>query len=266
MPINKIVVENSRIDPKADNSADLQRIYRAAYEVVRQQLNLLSVKATGDGGQWEEISLTPAIRNQFQVIGSQIGAIEFTEVQRKDRELANLFKAPEEDVDDKVFDALKAVGVFKTGFKNSTFVFDSVGGEVSVETADGVVVTLYIGSIAEKSDAENLQLSRYVIVSAGVDESILEEPKKPTDTDDAKEKSYLRQVEERKTKIRSAQMRASEFNQRHADWIYIVSEDVIEKIRPDVDFNRSSASAARFAGDSSESAIPDAKKADSEKP
>ena len=175
-PINKIVIENYRIDPTFQDAADPQRIYRAELNVVRQQLNLLSVKVAGDNGDWEKIGLTPAIRNQFQVIGSQIGAIQFSDVQRKNRELAKVFKAPKDGVNDSVFDSLRPFGVFKTGFKNSTFEFDSVGGEVSVETVDGVVASLHIGSIAENSDADNLQLSRYVIVCAGVDESMLEEP------------------------------------------------------------------------------------------
>ncbi len=240
MPIEKILVENYQLDPKTGVSS-IQLNYRATLNVGQQGVNLLSVEEGGADGKWTKTETSPEMNKQIQSI-NQIGNIQFSDVRRKSDELTKLLSAPKENASDVPFESIKPLGFFKTGFSNSNYVFDSAGGEVQVGTKDGVVISLYIGTIAEKTSAEDLELRYHVMTCAGVDESILTEPKKPTPSDDPdvaekEEKAYLRLVEQRKTSIQTAQLRAAEYNQRNAEWIYVVSETVIENIRPDLAMN-----------------------------
>ena len=241
MPIEKILIENYKLDPKI-GLASVQLNYRATLNVGQQGINLLLIEDGGADGKWTKAETTPAMGQRIQSVGSQLGNIQFSDVRRQNDQLTKLLKTPNESANDVFLDALKPLGFFRKGFKNSNYVFDSAGGNVSVETKDGLVVTLYIGTIADKSNANELELSYHVIACAGVDKSILPEPDKPVPNDDSEvaekeKKAYLRLVEQRKSDIKAAQVRAAEYNQRNAEWIFIVSESVIENIRPDLDLN-----------------------------
>ena len=222
----------------------------------QQGLRLASVKSPDGDGEPVEIEVTPELNQQVQVVAGQLANIECSNVLRKNSELAKVMRSPDKkNIASSQFDLLKPLGFFKAGFEMATFDFESVGGEVSVTTADGLVTTLYIGTIAAKTNADELELSYNVMLVAGVDESILPEPVKPEPNDDPEiaekeEKEYLRKIEQRKEAIKAVQVRASEANQRHADWIYIVSENVIENIRPDLDLS-STAAANRVRDESS---------------
>ena len=238
MPVEQIVIENYKLDPKI-GVGSIELNYRASLNVGQQGVNLLSVESGGEDGAWTKAEASPELNQQVQSVYAQISNIQYTDVRRQNDELAKLLKTPTEKANDVFLDALKPLGFFKKGFENSNYVFDSAGGSVSVATKDGLIITLYIGTIAEKSNAEDLQLSYNVIACAGVDESILPQPEKPEPNDDSEiadkeEKAYLRLVEQRKSAIRAAQVRAAEYNQPNAAWIYIVSESVIDNIRPEL--------------------------------
>lgn len=255
MPVNEILIDDYRFDEKSGPQSR-RSIYRAAISVDQQGLRLASVKSPDGDGEPVEIEVTPELNQQVQVVSGQLANIQFSNVLRKNSELAKVMRSPDKkNIASSQFDLLKPLGFFKAGFEMATFDFESVGGEVSVTTADGLVTTLYIGTIAAKTNADELELSYNVMLVAGVDESILPEPVKPEPNDDPEiaekeEKEYLRKIEQRKEAIKAVQVRASEANQRHADWIYIVSENVIENIRPDLDLS-STAAANRVRDESS---------------
>ncbi len=147
-------------------------------------------------------------------------------------------KRVQQDDTSGALDSLQKFGFAKTGF-DSGFQFNAVSGEVSVRTGEGVDFTILIGSLVDSVTAGDLTLNHYFMLYASVDESLLPAPEAPAANDDAEQadkeqKAYLRDVEKRKEKIKAAKLRASEFNQSFADWYYIVSEDVITGLRPDL--------------------------------
>jgi hypothetical protein len=238
--VEKILVENYRLDPKAISVAKPQPNYRAALKLPESGgLALASLEGPGPNGGWAKAPMSTKLSDQFQVIAKQITDIQFTDVRKKTAALADMFKSVEPSKDDSLLSSLQPLGFVKTGFKNGKYEFASVGGKVSIENQDGVVVTLNIGSDAGKA-SEDMQLSYYALMTAGVNESIIPEPKKPEEIEDDAEandkvqKNYLRLVKEREDKIAAAKIRAAEINQQHADWVYVVLENVIENIRPDV--------------------------------
>lgn len=243
IPVDNILIENYQINPEVGTDSR-QLNYRAELAVGQEGLKLVSVESGGSDGKWTKVGSSQKMTQQVQVVLNQIINIQFSDVRKKNVELAKLLREPRKDADDKLLDVLKPLGFFKSGFEHSTHQFESSGGDVTVATKDGVVVTLYIGTIADKTNSDDFKLRYNVMICAGVDESILPEPEKSAANDnpevaEQEEKAYLREVEQRNTFIKSAYLRAAEFNQRHAEWIYIVSETVIENIRPDLDLSSS---------------------------
>jgi hypothetical protein len=183
-------------------------------------------------GKYKTMEPSPELANQVQVVGNQIGNIRFPDVQKKPSVIAKALKKPLQSTSDAVFEPLRQIGFVPTGFENGTYQFDALNGEVSVGTADGVVTTLYIGDVAKNAASDTLRVSLHVMICSGVDESLLPQIEEPADPQD---KEYLRKVQQRNEILKSARIRASELNQRHADWFYLVPENVIEVLRPEVD-------------------------------
>ena len=259
--VNKVAIRNYQVNNEQLGTAAPRYNYRAdmklKYRQNRLLVELMTIEQPAGNELWKNVALTPELSQQFQPVGSQSAAVFFPDVLLKKKDLSKVLQTPKPDAADAIFESAKAYGFLKTGFENATFDFMSVGGEVSVETNDGVVITLYIGNIAEKSDATDVQLNYYVMLCAGVDESLLPEPEKPADPE---EKAYLRLVEERKGKIKAARLRAAGLNQRYAPWFYIVSEDVIDNLRPGIDLGPA---AVGSVPDQATSAASDAEKSDS---
>lgn len=241
IPISRIAVKDSRIDSKTMNPLTRKDNYRAVFAA--GQAPSVEVKSENT---WKKITMIPEISERLTVIVQQMQAIGMTDAVRKKPELAKLFKSPKPDSTQTDFDSLKPYGFLFSEFNHSTYHFDSVGGELEIDFETGVSISLYIGSIAEKSSTDDLRLGHYVIMVAGVNEEAFPVPTQPLEVEDpdeseAQTRAYLRQVAAREEKIKSAHQRASELNQQYGDWIYVVPEDVIDAIRPDLPLPVSSA-------------------------
>jgi hypothetical protein len=277
VPVNEIAVENYRLDPK-NLKKKTQMAYRATMSVGRQQLNLRTLSVGGSNGEWKKIPFTQNASDLLQKFAGQMLKLPFTNVQRKSAEMARALEAPKADQNTNVFAKLAGLGFVSTGYENESFQFDGAAGEVRIETMDGVSVTMYIGDISKERADSNFQVSRYVMLCAGVNEKALPMPIEPEYSKDAEkakqeEKTYLRKVETRNGKLQNSRIRAAELNQQFADWIYMIPEDVIENLRPDLELPTSEEAATAataapdveddpFGGNSSEQEKPESQKSE----
>ncbi|MFK7768448.1 MAG: DUF4340 domain-containing protein [Mariniblastus sp.] len=242
-PLSSIVIENYSYDTNRLASGIHKNVYRAKLVPGKGQLDLAEI-SRGDGkGGWEKSPTSPNLEKELGIIGTQLGAIQFPDVFLKSKEVVAALQSPKKEIGDAIFQSLESYGFRKKGFSNGMYEFDSATGEVHVEFADGVIMTLHRGAISSQS-AGNLRVSNYVMLTASVDESVLPQPEPPATDGSAEEadkanKAYLRLVEARKTAVKSAQLRAAGFNQQHAKWIYVVSEEITEKLIPDVTMPKS---------------------------
>ena len=74
---------------------------------------------------------------------------------------------------------------------------------------------------------------------AGVDESLIPEPEKPQaaneDSGDTEsQKVYLRKVAERVKQLKIGRQRAAALNESFSRWYYIISEDTVARLRPEL--------------------------------
>jgi hypothetical protein len=236
-PVDSIEIKNYRMAPNQLQTAVRNWEYQATLDVKSKNFQL-QVPQPGSA-TLVETEITPENIQQLNSLGTFLGNIRFTDVQRKSSAAAKILKKRvQQDDTSGALDSLQKFGFAKTGF-DSGFQFNAVGGDVSVRTGEIVVFTILIGSLVDSVTAGDLTLNHYVMLYASVDESLLPAPEAPAANDDAEQadkgqKAYLREVEKRKEKIKAAKLRASEFNQSFADWYYIVSEDVITGLRPDL--------------------------------
>ncbi|MDG1875488.1 MAG: DUF4340 domain-containing protein [Mariniblastus sp.] len=261
-----ITIEDYRIDPSpANGNIKPTRRYRSELVFRDGRISMTAFEVPDASGNYQEMEPSPELASQVQVVGNQIGNIRFPDVQRKPATIAKALKKPLQSTDAAVFKPLEQVGFVNTGFKNGTHQFDAINGEVSVGTADGVVTTLYIGDVAKNAVSDTLRVSLHVMICSGVDESLLPEIAKPAD---AQDKEYLRKVQQRNEILKSAKIRASELNQRHASWFYLVPENVIEVLRPEVDVSMAkpkvSEAEKKSDADKSDADKPDADKPDAD--
>lgn len=252
LPIDSILIKNYRIDPTNVATGDKAWNYLATMDVVNRKTELkVPVEDTGD---LETIEPTRENLLQLNGLGEFIGNIRFTDVQKKSVATATAIKKRSSN-DDSVFEDLKPFGFSvvqtdaepetepKTRSANSIHNFNAIGGEVVVRTSDGVSISVLIGSLAESPSLGNLSLNHHIMLVAGVDQSILPVPKSPKKDDEelsqSQQKAYLRKLEERKSKLKTAVQRAGELNQVYADWYYIVSEEIIAGLRPELEIEKS---------------------------
>ncbi len=232
-----IQIKSYRIQPDAIAEGAKQWSYFALMDI---QNKAIQIQVPGQAAG-ELVVAEPTQDNVVSLnqLGQYIGNIRFTDVRKKSAAAAAILKRllPEDDTTG-VLDSLKEFGFVKSGFDNG-FKFIASDGEVTVRTDDGVAVSILIGNLAENPTGGNLTLQRYVMLYALADESLFPEPEKPAANEDPElanqeEKEYLRKVADRDKKIEQAKLRARELNQAYADWIYVVPEDVVNGLRPDL--------------------------------
>ena len=226
-----IGIDNYRVNTGSESEEDQERNYQAEFEFSKDGIRMLGFTKEDSAGKLQRFEPSQDLGSQFASMVGQIASIKFHDVKKKPTKIAKTMREPTESIGDSIFEPLKDIGFVKIGFQEKNFDFQAVGGEVYVRHGDGVKVTLHIGDVATGAISDSLRVSLHVMVSAGVDESIYALPAKP---DDLNDKEYLRKLKQRDDAIKAASIRASGLNQLHANWIYLVPEDVIESIRPDV--------------------------------
>jgi len=242
-PVDKLAINNYRLDSSQPDASKKEWKYSAIFDLQNQSTELLA--PAGDDQQLESIGLTESYEQQILGLANFIGNLRFTEVVKNSSAITAALKKRELD-DLAVFDELKALGFvakFDDGLeaskaRNKSLRFEAVAGELVVHFADGVSVSVLFGNLAETTSTGDLSLKHHVMLRASVDESRFPIPAPPAkDLDSLSEqqrKSYLREQENRQAKIKSATQRAADMNQLYADWIYIISEDIINGLRPDL--------------------------------
>ena len=242
--IRVLEVSNSRQTPETLGQAEPKFQYRAGLNVNRQlQLNLLKLEVPNEQGELVEQPGSPELQAQLQVVlGPLVNGIFISDVRKKSSEVSQAMAEPTEDVADSVLSPLETYGFRRVGFENGNHRLDSLGGHVSVTKENGVQINLHIGALVTDAARQQVELSHYVVLTAGVDESVFPVPQKPEASDDPEQadqdnKEYLRQVRQRDEKLDAARRIAGDLNRLHADWVYVIADSIITQLRPDLDMS-----------------------------
>ena len=236
--LQDVTVDSYRLDLEKIDTSSRDVSYRSQLVVGEKKIDVVLETATEDG-KLNEVKPDAGQQGTIQQAAGSITSIPFSDVITKSKLAAKSLRKPNQESEKSAFDSMKRRGFRVTKFDDETWQFDSTGGSVTVRTADGVTVTLYIGAIDNQTRNNSLKLNHYLMLVAGVDESLIPEPEKPQaaneDSGDTEsQKVYLRKVAERVKQLKIGRQRAAALNESFSRWYYIISEDTVARLRPEL--------------------------------
>ena len=192
----------------------------------------------------QDINLNQTLR-QFV---AQLRSFMIQDVSRKQNEVAMNLANPEEGASASQFDSLTGRGFRYDGFRNGQHQFDAAAGEINIVYKYGMETNILLGSLAGMDIASGGKINRYMLLTSDLNPSIIPEPKNPQqppaggdDASPAQEatedqmRNYQAELNRRNELLEAAGKKTRSFNQVHADWLYVVSEDVISGLFPPVE-------------------------------
>jgi hypothetical protein len=208
----------------------------------RYQLNLdaknqkQALLAPNSQGELMEAEISADHANAIRQIGMYLTNIAFTDVRKKQKSLADLLKAPQTELV-KGLSRLNESGfaaVAKQPDRNFGLQLQSTGGEFVLELMNGVSISLLVGDLVEAQTGEFGDLSRLVMLYATLDPQVLPLPEKPAGDDENEQKAYLRLVADREAKIKEAEKQVKLLNDYYGDWYFVVSEQILNGLMPEL--------------------------------
>ena len=227
-----VMIDGYRIDPEKLAEPDSKEsFYQARFNLKGNQLGFDSLKVSNkETGAWEDLKPNDEQMQAMAQWTRAIGLIRISDVRRKSKSLISALRNPKADTSEEVLKSLEAFGFKKTGFANRAFEFDATGGKFVVVVKNGVRYNLHIGTFdtsANNSGSGNL--ARYLMITVDVDAAQFPEIEVPEDPQD---RAYLRAVEQRKKGLTQARQVANDLNRQHADWFYVVDEEILSALVP----------------------------------
>ena len=220
-----------------------------------QSLKFQTLKQRNDDGRFEDVELanvkppmamptgesTKSSITQIALMVRQMQQLFFIDVFSTPAAVAKAIKDTPESAAAADFQSLARFGFEFAEAKNDSLFFNANTGKLGVEFGNGLVITLFLGDSIANAENKSAQPARYGMLIARVDESLIEKPTKPDENDDAEQaekdkKAYLLAVKERDDTLSSARVSATEFNRRHADWIYAIPEQAVSNLLPELEF------------------------------
>lgn len=253
-----IEIDSYRIAPD-DPTMTKKHTYQAALVPLNGKLEVKSLRVPYEeqGKTWKERPTTPKQQRMLSAAVVRLVEIVVDDVVRKEPALAAALRDPSSEVDPELFASLASKGFIKKGLKPSGWEFDSLNGQVRVATTEGVVSTVSIGPVGNANSAGGGKLNYVLMINSGVDYDFLQEPQRPeglaNDESDAN-KAFLRLVEAWKARVDIASRVADELNAMHGEWYYLVSDSLVNAMRPDIPL---ASLVAEDAGAESEGSEPD---------
>ncbi|GIW98179.1 MAG: hypothetical protein KatS3mg111_1512 [Pirellulaceae bacterium] len=304
--ITKVIGHDYELVQQATNSVRIERHFdvELAYDAANNRWSLGDYRTYRGGAA---LPAEPAPGEQLNTrflndLRMAAQDLEIINVKRKPATLAAAVREGKWDLEDEQSIAtLQELGFFVARTPQGSQVF-AVGGETIIEIGAGVQYVLQFGqatanlaTIEEDMESESSGLSRYLLVTAQLDESRFPPPELEAVPETVEEmlerdrqvagedasasdetpeelrerlevvreqimKENQRKVDERQERIEAARRQVSELNARFADWFYVIAdEDYLPlRITRDKLFVRGDAgtSTAVPAADSSDQAAP----------
>ena len=234
--IVQFIIDNYRIPQEQGSPAKRNTIYRSAIVPNRGQLNVRLLQVP-QGDDWKTLSLTPEQQAKLTNAVQYLIRFAVDDARRTPEQVAAALKSPGEEITESTFSELARYGIFKKESDDDGLDFQSINGEIEVTTTDGVKTTISIGEVGSQNSAGSGQLNYFVLISSAIDSKFLPEPVRPNglENDESDEnKEFLKKVKQWETAVERAKQRANEMNSINADWFYLVGEDIIKNLRPEI--------------------------------
>lgn len=237
----EIVIQNYRMN-------DQERVDRYRTTIYPTNPNLeeaIAIELPKDNG-WEKLSNISEedFKAYFVQFGTAIQSINLlipTDVRAKNDELAKIMTSNPGQLDQSSFEEAIGLGFLLKKSGDEVEILGS-NGAANIQTNTGLDITLVFGGLAVTREAEPNSLNYYMMAYARLADSMKSEPEKPAPADgdtlsEAEEREYARQLETWKDQSKAAVTAVKEFNQKHGGWYYIIGENVLTRLRPEIVVN-----------------------------
>lgn len=250
LQFRSLQIDNYQIDNIAVDDPIKNWNYRATVQPIANQLAVksLTVPIPDQPDAWKRLDTTPEQEAKLKAAALSLSSFFIDDVRRKKKELAGALQKPDSETDDKLFAELPQFGFAKTGFEHGHWNFAAKNGQIAVAMAEGVRITVSIGDFAGENSRSTGKLNYYVMINAAVDHQFLPEPMRPVglpDDESEQNRAFRRTVEVWSKATREAQRLARELNALHGDWFYLISEEDIANLRPEIPLPTLAASATK---------------------
>ncbi len=204
--------------------------YRATLDLKDKSLPLSVAKAGKDGKLGEPKTGQKVDPQTLGLVASNLSQVQFSAVGKKPSAASEaLLTELDENTNLK---SLANFG-FRIGKEPGAWI-ESKNGQLVVSTATGVDWTLYLGSVAANANVSDVQINYYMIITAAANDSAFPMPPEPSDpADENQKKDYERALKRRDDSLTGVKTLAKQYNERHAPWLYLISEDVMQALRPE---------------------------------
>ena len=228
-----------------DGKSGAAPVYDAQMSAGKQrlELNALSVPASSEKQAWKKVRTKPEQEARLGTAFRGLFPFPTDDVRRKKKEPARALRN-QVAKDKTAFDKFSSYGFYSPEWTESGWTFQAENGSVSLSTREGVVITLSFGKTGNQNSMSKARFNHFTMITAGVDHELLKEPIRPdglADDDSEANKKFRRLLDGWQEAVKGAQRMADDLNAVHSDWFYLVSEDVVKRLLPDLEIAAASA-------------------------
>ena len=237
--VNAVDIDFNRLQGDDPQKMVKDTIYRAELRPTGDGAMGVALLETSipDSEELRKLTPTPQQAAQLTGMGQSLTGIVLNDVKRKDPNAAKAIKSLK-PFDPKLTESMQSFGFLNCRNEDGNFECEPVSGDVRIYTPTGVVMTMSFGAIAGTTQDGTGKLNYSMIITAGINNEALKLPEKPADLNEDpnsdENKAFQRSVQDAKGRIEAAQNTANELNKLHADWYYIIGDDVIKRLRPEI--------------------------------
>ncbi len=204
--------------------------YRALLDLKNKVATLSLFKPTDEGNLGDPVTTRSVKTPGLNALATNLSQIPFSAVVKKPEVAANAFLAAIDQNSD--LSGLDDFGFRKSSDSPSRI--ESKNGQLTVSTSGGVDWILSFGSVAKSIDVAQSQINYYLLITASPNDSAFPQPPEPTDAENSDQKrDYERALKRRADSLAAINERVKQYNERHAPWLYLISEDALLALRPD---------------------------------
>lgn len=235
--VSQIEIHNYRLSPEqlADKGRDYR--YRARLRPLGQGVSTKLEIPSGD--KWKTFnSLSNEQKELYKIVFQRyIRIVPVTDVSPKSKKLGEAMVAGLDQLTDKSFQEASKRG-FRLSKTDDRTEIDGSNGKLSIQTTDGVEISVLFGGLAPTNESAADSLNYYVMITAHVMDAVLTEPEKPEPAEgeelsEQEAKDYAIAVKAWKAQKENAVRTTENFNKLHGEWYYVFNEQTLKSLRPE---------------------------------
>ena len=239
-----VSIDNYRMDTTGPKKGIADYFYEATWQITSKGILLKELKTPSEDGG----TVVQSSKEQQQKLSNSLrllGSIRMIDAQPKSPALAKAISTAGAELTSKQFAPAAEKG-FALVETDGQLEFRGSNGSVTVVSEQGVEVTLLFGGITTTSEAPADSLNYQMMVIAKVTPELKNEPVPPKPQNEGEEltdeqkKELARATKQWKSNLESATQRVAEFNRQHANWYYVVSDELVSGLRPDLNLDSKS--------------------------